>query len=141
MTAYVTLNCGECGEPEAVTVPADQVSGVVACRTWGADVDVLHAVSHSPWCVECWEDRNECACLYVMSCDQCGAAVPGLVCRDCLVCPEPAGYWAWDWATAHDYLVTLERAAAGEDDQVVAAALMAHHAVMVEALGMQEEGE
>lgn len=77
---------------------------------------------------------------YVYACDRCGA-VCGLVCRACMVCPEPAGYWAWDWVTAHDYLVTLERAAAHDTDMAVKRVMMDHHAVMVEALGMQEEGE
>ncbi len=77
---------------------------------------------------------------YVYACDRCGAEC-GLVCRACMVCPEPAGYWAWDWATAHDYLVTLERAAAHDTDMAVKRVMMDHHAVMVEALGMREEGE
>lgn len=75
-----------------------------------------------------------------MSCELCGKDC-GLVCVDCLSCPEPAGYWAWDFTTAHDYLVTLERRAAHESDLNVKRVMMDHHAVMADALGMSDEGE
>lgn len=77
---------------------------------------------------------------YAFNCEHCGAEC-GIICRACAVCPEPAGYWAWDFTTAHDYLVTLERAAARESDPGIAQTLVAHHAVMTSALGMEEDGE
>ena len=77
---------------------------------------------------------------YTFNCEHCGAEC-GFICRVCAVCPEPAGYWAWDFTTAHDYLVTLERAAAHESDMAMKRVMMDHHAVMVTALGMEEDGE
>lgn len=76
---------------------------------------------------------------WVFDCEQCGAAC-GLICRVCAVCPEPAGYWVWDRETARDYLIALERAAARESDPGIAQTLVAHHAVMTDALGMSDEG-
>jgi hypothetical protein len=135
--AEILLQCGECSGP--VTITSVQTVGLAPCAC-GSGADVGHAFAHAPWCRECGEDLSECACEHAYVCDLCGAEC-GLVCRACLSCPEPAGYWAWDWTTSQDYLVTLERAAAHESDTGVKRVMMAHHALMVEALGMQEEGE
>lgn len=62
-------------------------------------------------------------------CDQCGREC-GIVCRDCLVCPEPAGYWAWDDEQAQAYLAEIDLAAEGEQDVSVALALGGHHSAM-----------
>ena len=137
MPAGILLQCGECSGP--VTIASSQTVGLAPC-VCGSGADVGHAFAHAPWCRVCGEDVSECACEHVYVCDLCGSEC-GLVCRGCLSCPEPAGYWAWDVETARDYLITLERAAAAEDDEAAAGALMAHHAVMAEALGMREEGE
>ena len=77
---------------------------------------------------------------YTFNCEQCGADC-GVVCRVCVSCPEPAGYWGMDRETARDYLITLERAAARESDPEIVQTLIAHHAVMSTALGITEEGE
>ena len=128
----VVLNCAECGAYGAVAIPSTQTTGVVSCLGCGAAIDVAHAYAHAPWCLVCGEDVSECVCEG-FSCDQCGASLDGVVCEGCLVCPEPAGYWAWDADTLSDYLITLDRAAAhygarGRGD--IAAVIMAHHAVM-----------
>jgi hypothetical protein len=68
---------------------------------------------------------------YVFSCEQCGADC-GLICRACAVCPEPAGYWAWDDLTLAAYIDALEDAASTESDPGMAQTLRAHGAVMSE---------
>ena len=77
---------------------------------------------------------------YTFNCEHCGAEC-GFICRVCAVCPEPAGFWAWDRETAREYLIGLERAAARESDPGIVQTLVAHHAVMTTALGMDEDGE
>ena len=72
----------------------------------------------------------------VYQCGACGLAVDGVICRECRECPEPAGYWAFDEATARDYLITLERAAARERDPALSDAILAHHRVMRGALNL-----
>ena len=129
----VSLNCAGCGEGDAARIPSGRTTGFVDCVRCGEGIDVAHAFAHAPWCVLCGEDVAECVCVPLSSCGECGREVDWYVCRVCAVCPEPAGYWAWDAGTLSDYLITLDRAAAhyaarGRDD--IAAAIMAHHAVM-----------
>lgn len=131
--SQVVLNCAGCDEGDAARIPSGRTTGFVECVRCGEGIDVARAFVSAPWCVLCGEDVAECECNFLLSCDVCGASVNGIVCEDCLVCPEPAGYWAWDAGTLSDYLITLDRAAAhyaarGRDD--IAAAIMAHHAVM-----------
>lgn len=128
----VVLNCAGCDEGDAARIPSGRTTGLVECVRCGEGIDVAHAYAHAPWCLVCGEDVSECVCEG-LSCDQCGASLEGVVCVDCMSCPEPAGYWAWDADTLSDYLITLDRAAAhyaarGRDD--IAAAIMAHYAVM-----------
>lgn len=134
----ILIQCGECSG--SVAIDSSRTMGVAPC-VCGGGADVAHAFAHAPWCPECGEDITDCVCNLVMSCDQCDAIVNGFVCRDCVSCPEPAGYWAWDRETAREYLIGVERAAAGESDPEIMQALVAHHAVMADALGMTEDGE
>ena len=69
---------------------------------------------------------------YVFACEHCGAPC-GVICRACAVCPEPAGYWAWDDATMAAYLDALDDAAGAESDPGIAQTLRAHRAVMADA--------
>lgn len=137
----VSLNCAGCGEVEAARIPAGCVSGVAHCWDCGEGIDVAHAFGAAPWCVLCGEDVAECVCVPLSSCGECGREVDWYVCRVCAVCPEPAGYWAWDRETSREYLIGLERAAARESDPEFQQVMIAHHAVMTSALGMDGEGE
>lgn len=109
--------------------------GLLQYVTGGVLLGVAHGARHLSG--EAYMSRVSLNCAGCecegWSCDQCGASLEGVVCVDCMSCPEPAGYWAWDAGTLSDYLITLDRAAAhyaarGRDD--IAAAIMAHHAVM-----------
>ncbi len=134
----ILLQCGECSGD--VVIDSSRTAGVAPC-VCGGGADVSHAFSHVRWCVLCGEGVADCVCILPGGCDQCGREIDGYVCRECVSCPEPAGYWAWDRETSREYLIGLERAAARESDPEIVQTLIAHHAVMSTALGMTEEGE
>jgi hypothetical protein len=60
--AMVSLNCGECGEPEAVRFSAGVTAGAVQCGVCGASVSVSDAYMQAPWCRVCGAEVCDCEC-------------------------------------------------------------------------------
>jgi len=105
--AMVSLNCGGCGQEEAIRFPATVTSGDRPCCNCGEPVDIAHAYAHARWCETCGVEVADCECDPV--CDVCGGRYPaeGVICESCGDIKERAGWWA----SPEDWAITVERAA------------------------------
>jgi hypothetical protein len=109
--AMVSLNCGECGQEEAVRFPATVTSGDRPCGNCGESVSIGEVFLSFPWCQACGVELCDCECDPV--CDVCGGKYPaeGVICESCGDVKERAGWWA----DPEDWAITVERAAAYYD--------------------------
>lgn len=58
----VSLNCGGCGQEEAIRLPATVTSGDRPCGNCGEPVDIGEVFLSFPWCQNCGVEVADCEC-------------------------------------------------------------------------------